>query len=432
MFWSPEIESMDRARLGRLQLERLKRSVETAARSPFYSRAFADAGVKADDIRGLEDVRRLPFTTKQDLRDGYPAGMLACPRDKVVRMHASSGTTGQATVIYHTREDLDAWTDLVTRGLVMAGCTESDVFQNMMTYGLFTGGLGLHYGAERLGMMTIPIGGGNTHRQLQFFRDFGTTVIHITPSYALHVIDVIRDAGLSPDGFDLRVLIFGGEPYSESTRDKLEEAYGVTAFNCYGLSELNGPGVAFECRRSPGMHVWEDNFLVEVVNPETLEPVPFGEIGEVVLTNLNRTAMPLIRYRTRDLAALFEETGCPCGRGFRRLSRITGRTDDMLIIRGVNVFPSQIEHILMEAPEVGNNYEIVLSREDNLDRIKVRVEICAEAFHGDLSELRALRHRLQHALREEVMVNVEADLLEPGTLPPVIGKAKRVIDNRCL
>ncbi len=347
-------------------------------------------------------------------------------------MHASSGTTGQATVIYHTREDLDAWTDLVTRGLVMAGCTESDVFQNMMTYGLFTGGLGLHYGAERLGMMTIPIGGGNTHRQLQFFRDFGTTVIHITPSYALHVIDVIRDAGLSPDGFDLRVLIFGGEPYSESTRDKLEEAYGVTAFNCYGLSELNGPGVAFECRRSPGMHVWEDNFLVEVVNPETLEPVPFGEIGEVVLTNLNRTAMPLIRYRTRDLAALFEETGCPCGRGFRRLSRITGRTDDMLIIRGVNVFPSQIEHILMEAPEVGNNYEIVLSREDNLDRIKVRVEICAEAFHGDLSELRALRHRLQHALREEVMVNVEADLLEPGTLPPVIGKAKRVIDNRCL
>lgn len=429
-FWNPEIERLDPAGVAGLQLERLRRAVETAARSPFYREAFRRAGVSAADIRSLDDVRRLPLTTKQDLRSCYPDRMLAVPREEVVRMHASSGTTGQSTVVYHTRRDLDNWTDLIARSLAMIGCTREDVFQNMMTYGLFTGGLGLHYGAERLGMMVIPIGGGNTHRQIQFFQDFKTTVIHITPSYALHIIDAIRELGLDPGGFSLRSLIFGGEPYSESTRVKLEETYRLRAYNCYGLSELNGPGVAFECRRSSGMHVWEDNFLAEVIDPETLSPLPPGQEGEVVLTNLNREAMPLIRYRTRDLASLSEPDPCPCGRCFRRLSRITGRTDDMLIIRGVNVFPSQIEHALMEVPEVGNNFEIVLDRFENLDRLSVRVEIRRETFHGEVRELQELKKRLAHAVKEEIIVSAEIELLEAGTLPPVIGKAKRVNDKR--
>ncbi|MCX6348875.1 MAG: phenylacetate--CoA ligase, partial [Candidatus Aureabacteria bacterium] len=348
----------------------------------------------------------------------------------VVRMHASSGTTGQSTVVYHTARDLNHWTELIARSLVMAGAARDDVFQNMMNYGLFTGGLGLHYGAERMGMMVIPAGGGNTVRQIQMMRDFRTTIIHITPSYALHVSDVIADSGLSPDDFTLRLIIFGAEPYSEATRQKLERAYRATTFNCYGLSEMNGPGVAFECRRSEGMHVWEDNFLVEIIDPITGEPLPPGRKGEVVFTTLNREAVPLIRYRTRDLAHLYEGTACPCGRRFRRLSRILGRTDDMMIVRGVNVFPSQIEHVLMKIPEVGTNFQIVLDRVESLDRMSVRVEICGALFRGGVGELRALKTKIQHALREEILVSGEVELLEPGTLPPSTGKAKRVIDNR--
>ena len=381
-------------------------------------------------ISSSEDVRRLPFTTKEDLRRAYPKGMLATDLRRVVRMHASSGTTGQSTVVYHTARDLNHWTELIARSLVMAGATRDDVFQNMMTYGLFTGGLGLHYGAERMGMMVIPAGGGNTVRQIQLMRDFRTTIIHITPSYALHVSDVIADLGLSPDDFTLRLIIFGAEPYSEATRQKLERAYRATTFNCYGLSEMNGPGVAFECRRSEGMHVWEDNFLVEIIDPITGEPLPPGRKGEVVFTTLNREAVPLIRYRTRDLAQLYEGTRCPCGRSFRRLSRILGRTDDMMIVRGVNVFPSQIEHVLMKIPEVGTNFQIILDRAENLDRMSVRVEICGAMFRGGVGELRALKAKIQHALREEILVSGEVELLEPGTLPPSTGKAKRVIDNR--
>ena len=345
-------------------------------------------------------------------------------------MHSSSGTTGQATVVYHTARDLDRWTDLVTRCLVMAGCTPKDVFQNMMSYGLFTGGLGLHYGAERLGMMVIPAGGGNSHRQIQLLRDFNTTVIHITPSYALHLSDVIKDLDLKPDDFSLRLLIFGAEPYSSTTREKIERVYGVTACNCYGLSEMNGPGVAFECRQSEGMHIWEDNYIVEIIDPVTEEPVSQGDEGEVVLTTINREAIPLIRYRTRDLARLYRETDCPCGRNFQRLSRIVGRTDDMLIIRGVNVFPSQVEHVLMSLPEVGTNYQILLGRDENLDRMTVRVEIQRRMFHGEMGELRALRNKIQHELKEQILITTEVELMEPGALPPSQGKAKRVIDKR--
>ncbi|MDP8215558.1 MAG: phenylacetate--CoA ligase [Candidatus Euphemobacter frigidus] len=430
MYWSEEIETIGRKELEKLQLRRLRTSLRRAASSRFYRELFQNAAIKPEEIRSLKDLTRLPFTTKADLRHSYPGGMLAVDPEKVVRIHASSGTTGQSTVVYHTAHDLDGWTDLVTRCLVMAGCTPRDIFQNMMSYGLFTGGLGLHYGAERLGMMVIPVGGGNTDRQIQFFRDFGTTVIHITPSYALHLNDVIKDMGLSHRDFKLRLLIFGAEPYSEATRAKIVEAYRVDTYNCYGLSEMNGPGVAFECGASDGMHVWEDNYIVEVIDPESGESLPPGKIGEVVLTTLNREAMPLIRYRTRDLAFLYEDTSCPCGRNFRRLSRIVGRADDMLIVRGVNVFPSQVEQVLMKLPEVGTNYQLLLDRVENLDRMTVRVEISGRMFHGEVGELRALRKKIQHELKEQILLTTEVELMEPGALPPSRGKAKRVIDNR--
>lgn len=430
MYWSKEIETITRADLEKLQLARLRRTLKQAARSPFYREQFRREAIRPGTIRYLEDLSRLPFTGKADLRSAYPGDMLAVDPVEVVRMHSSSGTTGQATVIYHTSHDLDGWTDLVTRSLVMAGCTPEDIFQNTMSYGLFTGGLGLHYGAERLGMMVIPAGGGNSHRQIQLLRDFNSTVIHITPSYALHLSDVIGDLGLDQSDLKLRLLIFGAEPYSEATREKIERSYGVTACNCYGLSEMNGPGVAFECRQSDGMHLWEDNYIVEIIDPQSGEPVPPGGIGEVVLTTLNREAMPLIRFRTRDLAHLHQDTGCPCGRNFQRLSRIVGRTDDMLIVRGVNLFPSQVEHVLMALPEVGSNYQILLDRKERLDRMTVRVELCRRMFHGEMGELRELRRKIQHELKEQILITTEVELMEPGALPPSQGKAKRVIDKR--
>jgi phenylacetate-CoA ligase len=431
-YWDRKIETIGREELAALQLRRLKETVARALNSPYYRKVLGDNKLGPESIRSLDDLRRFPFTAKDDLRASYPRALLAVDREEVVRMHASSGTTGQSTVVYHNLQDLENWTGLVARCLVMAGATRGDVFQNMMSYGLFTGGIGLHYGAERVGMMVIPIGGGNTHRQIQFFQDFGTTIIHITPSYALHVSDVIRDLGLSPDDFRLRVLIFGAEPYSEATREKLEQLYRVRALNCYGLSEMNGPGVAFECGMNEGMHVWEDSYIVEVIDPESGDPLPPGEEGEVVFTTLTREAMPLIRYRSRDLARLYERTDCSCGRNFRRLSRIIGRTDDMLIVRGVNVFPSQIEHELMRIPEVGTNYQIVLDRIENLDRMTVRVEITGRTFHGEVGELRLLKKKIQHALKEEILITTEIELMEPGALPPSQGKAKRVIDNRNL
>lgn len=429
-YWEEEIETMDRKTLEQLQLQRLQVSVSRAATSPFYREVFQRAGLTPEEITTLPDLHKFPFTTKEDLRRAYPDGMLTVERGKTVRLHASSGTTGQITVIYHTAADLDNWTNTIARSLVMGGCTPDDVFQNMMFYGLFTGGLGLHYGAERLGMLVIPIGGGNTHRQIQFFHDFGTSVIHITPSYALHVADIIKEIGKGPEDFKLRILIFGGEPYSEAARTKIEDLFQVKAINCYGLSEIDGPGVAFECRRSEGMHVWEDNYLVEVIDPQTGESLPGGETGEVVFTSLNREAMPLIRYRTRDLAYLYPATDCPCGRKFRRLSRIVGRTDDMLIIRGVNVFPSQIEEVLMRIPEVGTNYQIMLDRVEDLDRITVRVEISGEMFRGEVNELRTLRQKIQRELKEDILLSTRVELMEPGALPPSTGKAVRVTDKR--
>jgi phenylacetate-CoA ligase len=427
--WNRDIEAIDRPALEALQLDRLQKALAASAKTTFYGKVFQDNKVDISKITTLDHLRDLPLTSKNDLRLSYPDGMVAVPRQKVVRMHASSGTTGKSTVIFYSMRDVNEWADLVARCMVATGATPEDVFQNMMGYGLFTGGLGLHYGAERLGCMVIPSSTGNTLRQIQLMEDFKTTIIHITPSYALHLAEEIAKTGVDPRDLTVKKAYLGAEPYSEATRDKIEEQWNIDAYNSYGMSEMNGPGVAFECVEKAGMHIWEDYYIVEVINPETLEVLPDGEEGELVITHINREAMPIFRYRTRDLTRIIPEP-CPCGRTHRRIDRIKGRTDDMFIIGGVNVFPSQIETVLMKIPEVGNNYQIVLDREENLDRIKIRVELYSKMFHGDLKELERLRKKIVEELRALIVVNPRVELHEPGSLPPSQGKAVRVIDNR--
>lgn len=428
-YWHQEMETLDRESLGRLQLERLQQALARAARTPYYHKRFQEEGLDLSSIDTLEKVKDLPFTTKQDLRLSYPDGMVAEPRREIVRLHASSGTTGKSTVIFYTRKDLREWADLIARAMVATGVSADDVFQNMMSYGLFTGGLGLHYGAERLGCLVIPSAAGNSEKQIQLMQDFGSTVVHITPSYSLHLAEIVRGMGLEPRDLSMAKAYLGAEPYSEATRQKIEEQFAVDAYNSYGLSELNGPGVAFECTEKAGMHIWEDNYFVEVIDPETGENVPDGEEGELVLTHLNRDAMPIIRYRTRDLTRIIPEP-CGCGRSHRRIERIKGRTDDMLIVGGVNVFPSQVESVLMNIPEVGNNYRIIIKRENNLDRMHIEVELYTKMFHGDLKELRQLNKKIVDKLRSTIIINPRVELMEPGSLPPSMGKAVRVIDER--
>jgi phenylacetate-CoA ligase len=430
-YWERDIETISQDNLKKLQIERLKKTVAIALRSPFYSKRLGALGISPDSIKTLDDIRRIPFTTKEDLRLCYPDGMLSVPKEKIVRLHGSSGTTGKSTVIFHTQSDISNWTNLVARGLFAIGVRPHDVFQNMMTYGLFTGGLGLHYGAEKLGALVIPIGSGNTKRQINFILDFKTTVVHITPSYALHFSDAVREEGIEPRDLGLKRAIFGAEPYSEGTRKKLEDIFGMDTYNCYGLSELNGPGVGFDCEHKTGSHLWEDNYILEMINPKTEEPVPDGETGEMVLTSISREGMPILRYRTRDLTSIYPDA-CKCGRTHRRISRIMGRTDDMLIIRGVNVFPSQIEDVLMVIPEVGTNYQICLEREEHLDKLTIKVELYQKFFHGDLSELREIRKKITDAVKNEIIITPNIELVEPGTLEPSMGKAKRVVDNRAI
>jgi phenylacetate-CoA ligase len=428
VYWHAELETLDPAALQELQLTRLRQTVARAAASPFYGRRLQEAGIDADHLKSLEDVRRIPFTTKDDLRT-HGLEMLTQPLSEMVRLHASSGTTGQATVIYYTRADIEAWADLVARSLFMTGMRNTDVFQNMMGYGLFTGGLGFHYGAERLGALTIPIGAGNSQRQLQLMQQFGTTAVHIIPSYALYLLHNFAEQGLDPRDLPLKLAFLGAEPHTEDMRRRIEAAYGLAAYNSYGLSEMNGPGVAFECQEQNGMHVWEDSFLMEVLDPNTLEPVPPGEPGELVFTNLNRQGMPLLRYRSRDLAS-YDDTPCVCGRKFRRLSRIQGRTDDMLIIKGVNIFPMQIEKVLMAMPEVGTHYLVELTRKDFNDVMLVKVEVQQNFFQEDLRYLKQLQKRITTALKSELLVTPLVELVEPNSLPRTEGKAKRVIDER--
>lgn len=429
-FWNKEIETLDRAALNSMQLERLRDMVSWAVRTPFYAKKLESAGVRsAGDVKDIQDLQRIGFTTKDDLRRSFPKGLLALDMSEVVRIHSSSGTTGIPTVIYFARDDVDRWTDLLARSITATGASSRDIFQNMMTYGLFTGGLGLHYGAERVGMTVIPIGGGNTKRQIQTMKDFQTTILHITPSYLLHIHSQLEAEGVQPGDLALSRAFIGAEPHSENTRRKIEDLLHIQAFNSYGLSELNGPGVAFECVYRKDMHVWEDAYIIEIIDPSTGQNVEDGQEGEVVLTNLVRRAMPILRYRTRDLAFIHPEP-CECGRTHRRLSRILGRTDDMLIINGVNVFPSQIEEKIMKVPEVATNYQIHVDKKGALDRLTVKVEIYPKLFLGEVAKLEALRTRIREELRSSIVISPIVELHEPGSLPVSEGKAKRVVDER--
>jgi len=429
-YWNPEIEKMPRSELETLQLQKLKAEIDISLRAPFYKERLSKSGIKSsDDIKTLNDLKRIPFTTKNDLRDGFPYGFLSIPREEVVRLHSSSGTTGIPTVIYFTRDDIKRWAGYMARCIYGTGCTNKDVFQNMITYGLFTGGLGLHQGGEEVGMLVIPAGAGNTARQFKMMQDYGTTVLHATPSFLLHLETKMKEAGVKRESLFIKRAFAGAEPYSEDTRKRIEKLLDIDVYNSYGLSEMNGPGVAFECQCKEGLHIWEDGYIAEIVNPDTLEPVKEGETGELILTILCREATPILRYRTRDLTSFYTEP-CACGRTHRRLRRITGRSDDMLIINGVNVFPSQIEEVIMSMKEVGNNYLIVVEKDGALDRFTVKTEVSADIFMDDTRPLNALKEKIKETLQASISISPRVELHESGSLPISEGKAVRVMDNR--
>ena len=423
------VETWPRRELERLQLERLRAVVARASRVPLHRDRLAASGIGPDSIRALPDLGRLPFTTKADFRDTYPFGLLAVPLDQIVRIHASSGTTGKATVVAYTRGDLDVWTEVMGRTLRAGGVGPGDVVQNAYGYGLFTGGLGFHYGAEAVGAAVIPVSGGFTERQLVAFQDLGSTVLCCTPSYALHLAEAIEDAGLSAGTLRLRVGFFGAEPWTEAMRSAIETRLRLMALNVYGLSEITGPGVAVECPERQGMHVAEDHFLPEVVDPKTLEPVPAGTTGELVLTTLSKEGMPLLRYRTRDLTAL-DPSACRCGRTLVRLGRIMARSDDMLIIRGVNVYPSQVEHALLQVPELAPHYLLVVRREHALDTLEVQVEWQPGAAVAEPGATDAIAARVRRRLLESLGLSAGVSLVAPKTIERSAGKAKRVLDLR--
>lgn len=428
MYWDQQAETMDRAALERQQLADLNATLQQARKASFYKKTLEK--LPADGLQDLAAIADLPFTSKQDLRDHFPYGFLAVPLEETVRLHSSSGTTGNPTVVFHTQQDLDLWSDIMARCLYMAGVRKSDVFQNMMGYGLFTGGLGLHYGAERLGALVMPVGPGNSKRQIWFMQTFGTTAVHILPSYAFRLGAVFREMGLNPaTDTKLKTAIIGAEPHTEGMRRQIEQLWGIKAFNSYGLSEMCGPGVALECPEQDGIHVWEDHYYMEVINPETGQVLPEGEEGELVLTTLKRTAMPLIRYRTRDLTRIISGS-CACGRTHRRIERIKGRSDDMLIINGVNIFPMQIERTLMQVPNVGSHYVIEVHKEKYMDKLHVKVEMNEKLFSSDYGSLEDLQDTIAAGLRNELGVNPKVFLVEPGTLPVSEGKAQRVYDHR--
>lgn len=430
MYWEKEIETMDRDRLATIQLERFKETLKDAGKSLYYKEQFRKSGFDPDGVSSLDVIADMPFTTKDDLREHWPYGLLAVSRDELIRMHSSSGTTGRAIVIFHTAADIEKWTNLVARSMYMAGMRKGDVFQNMMSYGLFTGGLGFHYAAEKVGALVIPASAGNSKRQIQLMRDFETTVIHVIPSYALYLSTVFDEMALdSRKDTKLKLAFLGAEPHSEKMRRKIEDIYGFKAFNSYGLSEMNGPGVAFECPCQKGMHIWEDQFFVEIIDPKTHKRAPDGEEGELVLTTLARKGMPILRYRTKDLTRILPGA-CECGRTHRRIDRIKGRTDDMMILKGVNIFPIQIEKKLMEIPGVGTNFLIILEREGFNDAMSIKVEVQKEFFAGDLKQLENLRRRIVEELKNDILITPKVNLVEPGTLPKSEGKAVRVVDNR--
>ncbi|MBR4572905.1 MAG: phenylacetate--CoA ligase [Prevotella sp.] len=428
-YLDPELETMTREQIEALQVERLKDTVKRCMNNPFYKARLEKAGVTPESITSVEDIRRIPFTTKQDLRDTYPFGLASAPLRECVRLHSSSGTTGNPTVILHTQKDLDEWANQVARNLWMVGLRPDDVFQNSSGYGMFTGGLGFQYGAERLGMLTVPAAAGNSLRQIKFMKDFGTTALHAVPSYVTRLYEVMQEQGVDPrKDTKLKVLAIGAEPHSEEQRKRIENMLGVKAYNSFGMSEMCGPGVGFECKEQNGLHFWEDYYIVEIVDPETLEPVPDGEIGELILTSIRREAMPLLRYRTRDLTRVLGRS-CPCGRNHVRIDRMKGRSDDMMVLRGVNIFPIQIEKILMQFKELASNYLITLTTDENNDNMTVEVEL-EELFTDDYQRLVELQKNVKRALKDEILLTPHVKLVPKGSLPVSEGKAVRVVDKR--
>ncbi|WP_028306593.1 phenylacetate--CoA ligase family protein [Desulfitibacter alkalitolerans] len=430
MYWNEKYECLSRDELKQLQLERLKQTLERAYHNVnHYRNTMQAAEVEPRDLNTLEDLQKFPFTKKQDLRDNYPYGMFAVNLSEVVRIHSSSGTTGKPTVVGYTRNDINNWSELMARSLMNAGVQKEDVIQNAYGYGLFTGGLGVHYGAEKIGASIIPISGGNTKRQVMIMKDYGSTIITCTPSYALFIAEVIEEMGLGPEDFKLKAGIFGAEPWSENMRNEIEQRLGILAIDIYGLSEIIGPGVAVECKYKNGLHVMEDHFIVEIIDPETGEVLLPGERGELVFTSLTKEALPIIRYRTGDISRLIVEE-CECGRTSVKIGRIEGRTDDMLIIRGVNVFPSQIEHVLLEIGETEPHYLLVVDRVGNLDVLEVQVEVSEKMFSDEVRQLEVLSKRIRNEIESVLGVSVTVKLVEPKKIARSEGKAKRVIDKR--
>jgi len=433
MIYNEEFETLPREVLEALQLKRLKQVVQRVYHTVgFYRKSFDEAGVTPDDIKTLDDLKRFPFTTKKDLRDNYPFGMFAVPMSSVVRLHASSGTTGRSTVVGYTKRDIETWSELMARCFVAAGLTKNDIIHNAYGYGLFTGGLGAHYGAEKLGASVIPMSGGNTKRQIMILQDFGPTAICCTPSYALNLAEQGKAMGVDMRSLKLRVGVFGAEPWSEKMRQEIESALGITALNIFGLSEIMGPGVSMECIEGRhGMHIFEDHFLVETINPETGEVLPPGEAGELVFTTITKEAFPLIRYRTRDISQLFTEP-CRCGRTLHRMDRVMGRSDDMLIIRGVNVFPSQIEAILLAIKGVEPHYQLIVDRAGNLDTLEIQVEVGEQVFANadEVKVLQNMERRIVKDIKDYLGVSAKVKLVEPKTLQRSEGKASRVLDKR--
>lgn len=429
-YWDPEHETMPREKLEQLQLERLKAIVKKVYQHvPFYSDAFKARGFEPGDLKSLADLKNLPFTYKQDLRDNYPYGLFSEPLDKIIRLHASSGTTGKPSVVGYTKKDIDNWADLVARCLAMAGGGKGDIVQVAYGYGLFTGGLGAHYGAERLGAAVVPASGGNTARQLLLIQDFGVTMLACTPSYALFLAEEGEKAGIDFKKLPLKAGIFGAEPWTENMRAQLEAKLDIIALDIYGLSEVMGPGVSMECPAKQGSHIFEDHFIAEIIDPDTGETLPCGQRGELVLTTITKEGIPLIRYRTRDISTLHYEK-CACGRTHVRMKRVTGRTDDMLIIRGVNVFPSQVESVLLEFGETEPHYLLVVDRKGDLDDLEIWVELSEKMFSDEVRQLEKLENRIRHKILSVLNINVRIKFVEPRTIPRSEGKAKRVMDRR--
>ena len=432
MIWNEQYECMEREELLKLQGSRVKAMVERVYNSvPFYRKKLQDAGIEPGDITTIDDLQKLPFTTKQDLRDNYPFGLFTVPQADIVRLHASSGTTGKSTVVGYTHNDIQMWSEVVARSLTMAGVGKTDVIQVAYGYGLFTGGLGLHYGAEKVGASVIPISGGNTKKQLQLMEDFGSTVIACTPSYAAYLGEALVEEKIDRRNIKLKAGVFGAEPWTEEMRTQIEHLLGIKAYDIYGLSEIIGPGVSMECHCQNGMHIFEDHFIPEIINPETGEVLPYGELGELVFTPATKEAMPLIRYRTRDLTRLHANK-CECGRTLVRMEKCVGRSDDMLIIRGVNVFPSQVESVLLEMSETKPHYLLVVDRENNLDILEIQVEIEEQFFSDEIKELEGLRQRIKANITSVLGISATIRLVEPGTIERSMGKAQRVVDKRKL